>query len=65
MKRIIYLLMSITLFVQCSKQELTPPNVVIIFADDMGWNQLGCQGGPYQTPAIDGLAAQGMRFPDA
>lgn len=64
-KRIIYLLMSITLFVQCSKQELTPPNVVIIFADDMGWNQLGCQGGPYHTPAIDGLAAQGMRFTDA
>ncbi|MFC2116250.1 sulfatase [Bacteroidota bacterium] len=46
------------------KKDL-PPNIVILFADDLGWNQLGCQGGPYQTPAIDGLAAQGMRFTDA
>ena len=40
----------------------TPPNVVVILADDLGWNQLGCYGGPYQTPNIDGLAAGGMRF---
>ncbi len=41
------------------------PNVLIILADDMGWNQLGCYGGPYQTPCIDSLAKQGMRFTDA
>lgn len=43
----------------------TDPNVLIILADDLGYNQLGCYGGPYQTPFIDGLAAGGMRFTQA
>ena len=41
------------------------PNIVFILADDLGWNQLGCYGGPYNTPNIDGLAMQGMRFTQA
>lgn len=40
-----------------------PPNVVLIFVDDMGYGDLGCFGATgYQTPNIDRLAAQGMRF---
>ena len=40
-----------------------PPNVVLILADDLGWSDLGCCGSTfYETPAIDRLAAQGMRF---
>jgi arylsulfatase A-like enzyme len=40
-----------------------PPNVVIIFMDDMGYGDPVCYGGgPYQTPNIDALAAQGLRF---
>ncbi len=41
------------------------PNVVIIFMDDMGYGDPVCYGGgPYQTPNIDALAAQGTRFTD-
>jgi arylsulfatase A-like enzyme len=38
------------------------PNIVIILADDMGFSDLGCYGGEIQTPNIDRLAAEGMRF---
>lgn len=38
-------------------------NVVLLLADDLGWRDLGCTGSTfYETPAIDRLAAQGMRF---
>lgn len=38
-------------------------NVVLILADDLGWRDLGCTGSTfYETPAIDRLASQGMRF---
>ena len=41
-------------------------NLVLILVDDMGWTDLGCYGsGFYETPNIDRLAAQGMRFTDA
>jgi arylsulfatase A-like enzyme len=40
-----------------------PPNIVFILADDLGWTDLGCQGSKYyETPHIDRLAAQGLRF---
>ncbi|MFZ9388535.1 MAG: sulfatase [Chitinophagaceae bacterium] len=42
-----------------------PPNVVIIFMDDMGYGDPVCYGGgPYQTPNMDALAANGIRFTD-
>jgi len=42
------------------------PNIVFVLVDDMGWTDLGCFGSTYyQTPNIDRLAAQGMRFTDA
>lgn len=42
------------------------PNIVVILIDDMGWGDLGCYGNPYhETPNIDRLAAEGMRFTDA
>lgn len=38
-------------------------NVVLILADDLGWRDLGCSGSTfYETPAIDRLASQGLRF---
>jgi arylsulfatase A len=40
-----------------------PPNIVIILADDLGWADLGCYGNTFnQTPNIDRLAQEGMRF---
>jgi len=48
------------------KRPSSRPNVVFILADDLGWSQIGCYGSDfYQTPHIDRLAAQGMRFTDA
>ena len=42
------------------------PNIVLILADDLAWNQLGCYGSSfYETPHLDALARQGMRFTDA
>ncbi len=43
-----------------------PRHVVVIVADDFGWTDLGCQGSTfYETPHLDRLAAEGMRFTDA
>jgi uncharacterized sulfatase len=42
------------------------PNFLFILADDYGWSQLGCYGSQYyETPFIDGLASEGMKFTDA
>lgn len=38
------------------------PNVVIIVLDDVGFGQLGCFGSPIDTPNIDRLAADGLRY---
>lgn len=40
------------------------PNVVMLLADDLGWQDVGCYDGPVKTPAIDSLAAKGTRFTD-
>ena len=43
-----------------------PPNIVMIFADDLGWSDVGFNGSRfYETPHLDRLAASGMRFSDA
>ena len=42
------------------------PNIVFILADDLGWAELGCYGNIFnETPNLDKLAKQGMRFTDA
>ena len=38
------------------------PNIVLILADDLGFSDLGCYGGEIETPHLDRLAGQGMRF---
>ena len=39
------------------------PNIVFILADDLGWASVGCFGSEYyETPNIDKLASQGMKF---
>src|SRR5512138_502018 len=44
----------------------TQPNVILILADDLGWTDLGCYGSEfYETPHIDRLARDGMKFTQA
>lgn len=38
------------------------PNIVLILADDMGFSDLGCYGSEIDTPNIDGMAREGVRF---
>ena len=38
------------------------PNIVLIMADDLGFSDLGCYGSEIETPTLDGLAANGLRF---
>ena len=40
----------------------TRPNIILIMCDDMGWSDIGCYGGEIETPNLDRLAAEGMRF---
>ena len=49
----------------CTRQGRVegPPNVVFILADDLGWGDLSCYGQQrFETPNIDRIAAEGMRF---
>lgn len=41
------------------------PNIVLILADDMGYSDLGCYGGEIQTPNLDSLAENGLRYTQA
>jgi len=46
--------------------EPTKPNVIFILADDLGWADLGCYGSTFhETPNLDRLATQGVRFTGA
>ncbi len=47
-----------------AKTKPARPNIVIIVCDDMGFSDLGCYGGEIDTPNLDALAANGLRFTD-
>jgi arylsulfatase A-like enzyme len=47
----------------CPRPEPTRPNFVVIFADDLGYGDLGSFGNPvFRTPNLDRLAAEGQRW---
>ena len=43
-------------------EQSNKPNIVLIMADDLGFSDLGCYGGEINTPNLDALAADGIRF---
>jgi arylsulfatase len=45
-----------------SNKQDSRPNILLIVADDLGYGDIGCYGGDIQTPNIDALARQGVRF---
>lgn len=57
------LLLCMTPSVFAQKTTGKRPNIVVIFADDLGWADLACYGSTfYETPNLDKLAKQGARF---
>ena len=64
MKRLALLLGAALLAAPAPQSE--KPNFVFFLIDDLGWSDLGCTGSAYyETPNIDRLAAQGMKFTQA
>ena len=61
------MLLRLALLALCISWSLVArTNVVFFLADDLGWADLGCYGSDfYETPNIDRLAADGLRFTDA
>lgn len=66
MKKILVLLaLSVLTLLRPGSAADRPPNFVIIFVDDMGYGDLGCYGAQgYETPHLDRMASQGVRFTD-
>ena len=63
MKVALHALLALTL---TSPLAVGAPNILFIMADDLGWMDLACQGNKsVETPHLDRLAKQGMRFTDA
>lgn len=53
----------VLLLAGCLAAAAAPPNVILILADDLGYETLGANGGTsYKTPILDKLAANGVRF---
>lgn len=53
---------SIQSLAQPTSGQATPPNIVIIVADDLGWRDVGYHGGEVKTPNIDRIAKEGVRL---
>ncbi|MCL3782448.1 sulfatase [Prolixibacteraceae bacterium JC049] len=55
------LLCMLTLSASASSKK-SKPNIIVLLADDLGYNDLSCYGGIPQTPHLDQLASNGIKF---
>ncbi|MBX2815925.1 MAG: sulfatase [Saprospiraceae bacterium] len=63
MNQFLIVLLLLSLFSCTAEKGPTKPNVVIIFTDDQGYEDLGCFGSPdIRTPHIDAMAARGLKL---
>src|SRR5210317_1576191 len=62
-KIIIFILAIVVQLQGCkTEQQNSQPNIILIMSDDMGYSDIGCYGGVINTPNLDGLAENGLRF---
>ena len=60
--RFFILFITLLVFSVCARK----PNIVFVLADDLGWAELACYGNSFnETPHLDELAKQGLRFTHA
>ncbi|SOE23916.1 Arylsulfatase A [Spirosomataceae bacterium TFI 002] len=65
MKQLTLAFMALALFSCTPKEENRPPNIIHIFADDLGYGDIGCFGATdIATPNIDQIAQEGIKFTD-
>ena len=53
------------LLVSCLARSVraeSQPNILVILSDDMGYSDIGCYGGEIETPTLNRLARDGIRF---
>jgi arylsulfatase A-like enzyme len=55
-------LLALGLALSCMADAAERPNIIIMVADDLGWNDVGYHGGPIDTPSLNQLAAEGMQL---
>ncbi len=61
----IIVILLIHVFAQYTRAEKSQPNLIFILVDDQGYYDLGCYGAKeFETPRIDRMAKEGMRFTD-
>ncbi len=58
----VFLICLSSAFARVAGARADTPNILLIVADDMGFSDLGCYGGEIQTPNLDRLAEDGLRF---
>ena len=52
--------------IRAEEKPVAKPNIIFVLTDDLGYSELGCYGNKFnETPNLDRLAKQGMRFTDA
>ncbi|WP_119081210.1 arylsulfatase [Chitinophaga alhagiae] len=61
MKKLLLFTLVLVIFAVAGHAQ-QPPNILLIMADDMGYSDLGSYGGEIQTPRIDQLAQNGLRY---
>ena len=45
-----------------AEEQTRKPNIIVVLVDDMGFSDIGCYGSEIETPHLDQLAAEGLRF---